>query len=41
MELEPVTKRDERNTATSKKIDEDVMSANCDFILIFPTYDQF
>ena len=30
MKLGPVTKLDKRNTATSKKIDDDVMSANCD-----------
>ena len=26
---------------TSKKIGDDVMSANCGVIAIFPTYDQF
>ena len=37
----PVTKRDKRNKATSKKIDHHVMSANCDVIFIFPIYGQF
>ena len=31
----PVTKRNRRNTATSKKIDDDVLSANCD-VIYFP-----
>ena len=41
MKLGPVTKRDKRNKATSKKIDDDVMSASCDVIVIFPIYGQF
>ena len=28
-------------TATSKKLDNDVMLANCDVIVISPIYDQF
>ena len=41
MELGPVTKLDKRNRTTSKKIDGDVMLANCDVIVIFSIYDQF
>ena len=36
----PVTKLDKRNRTTPKKIDDDVMSANCNAIVIFPIYDQ-
>ena len=38
MNPEPVTNIDKRNTATLKKIDDDVMSTNCDAIVIFPIY---
>ena len=31
----PVTKIEKRNTATSEKVDDDIMSANCDFIFFF------
>ena len=41
MKLGPVTKLDKRNKTTSKKIDDDVMSENCDVIAIFPIYGQF
>ena len=41
MKLGPVTKRDKRNKTTSKEIDDDVMSANCDIIIIFLIYDLF
>ena len=41
MKLGPVTKHDKRNKATSKKIDYDVTSENCDVIAIFPIYGQF
>ena len=41
MKLGPVTKLDKRNKATSKKFDNDVMLANCEFIVIFPIYGQF
>ena len=41
MKLGPVTKLDKRNKTTSKKIDDDNMSANCDVIFIFPIYGQF
>ena len=40
MKLGPVTKLDERNKTTSKEFDDNVMSANCDIILIFPIYGQ-
>ena len=41
MKLGPVTKIDKRNKVTSKKIDDDVISDNCDVIVIFPIYGQF
>ena len=41
MKLGAVTKLDKRNTVTSKKCDNDAMSANCDIIAIFPIYCQF
>ena len=41
MELRPVTKLDKRNKTTSKKFDDDVMSVDCDFMVIFPIYGQF
>ena len=42
MKLEPVTKLDKRNkTRPKKKIGDDTMSANCDVIVIFPSYGQF
>ena len=34
------TKHHKRNKATSKKFDDDVMSANCDIIVIFPIDGQ-
>ena len=37
----PLTKLDTRDTATLKKIDDDVMSANCDAIVFFLIYGQF
>ena len=40
MKLGPVTKLDKRNTATLKKIDDDVMSVNCDVIVIYSIYGQ-
>ena len=39
MKLEPVTKLDKRNKTTSKKFDEDVMSENCDVIVIVSVLD--
>ena len=41
MKLGPVNKLDKKNKTTSKKIDDDVMSENCDVIVIFPIYGQF
>ena len=41
MKLGPVTKHDKRNTTTSKKFDHDVMSEDCDVIVIFAIYSQF
>ena len=41
MKLGPVTKTDKRNKATSKKIGDDVMSVNCDDIVMFFIYGQF
>ena len=40
MTLGTVTKLDKRKTTTSKKFDDDVMSANCDAIVFFPIYSQ-
>ena len=40
MKLGPVTNLDKRNTGTSKKIDDEVMSGNSKIIVIFPIYDQ-
>ena len=34
------TKLHKRNKTTSKKIADDVISENCDVILIFPIYGQ-
>ena len=41
MNLQPVTKLDDRNMVMLKKIDNDVMSENRDVIFIFPIYDRF
>ena len=41
MKLGPVTKRDKRNKTTPKKFDDDVISENCDVIVIFPIFGQF
>ena len=41
MKLGPVTKLDKRNKTTSKKFDVDVMSENCDVIVIFWIFGQF
>ena len=41
MKLGTVTKLDKRKTVKSRKFDENVMSANCDVIVIFPIYGQF
>ena len=39
MKFGPVTKLDKRNKTTSKNFDDDVMSTNCDVVVIFPVYD--
>ena len=41
MKLEPVTNTGERNTETSKEIDDDVIFTSCYVIVIFPIYGQF
>ena len=41
MKLGPVTKLDKGNKTTSKNFDDDVMSGNCDVIVIFWIFDQF
>ena len=35
MKLAPVTKLDKRNTATSRRFDDDVISVNCDVFFQF------
>ena len=40
MKPEPVTKLDKRNKTASKKIDDDFMSENGDFIVIFFIFGQ-
>ena len=41
MKLELVTELDKRNTETSETVDDVVMSANYDIIVIFPICAQF
>ena len=41
MKFGPVTKLDKRNTSTSKKLGDDIMSANCNVIAFFLIYGQF
>ena len=41
MKVGPVIKLDKRNKTKLKKIDDDVMSSNCEVIAIFPIYGQF
>ena len=41
MKLGLVTKLDKKNKTTSKKFDVDVMSENCDVIVILRICDQF
>ena len=40
MKLGPVTKPDKRNTATSKKLDDNIMLTNCGVTFILPIYSQ-
>ena len=41
MKLGLVTKLYKKNTTASKIFDDDIMSKNCDVIVIFPIYGQF
>ena len=41
MKLGPVTKPDKKYTATSEKLDDDVISENCDVTVFFPIYGYF
>ena len=41
MKLVTVSKPDKRNTTTSKTIDDNVMSANCDITVALTIYGQF
>ena len=41
MKLGPVTKLNKRNKAASKIFEDDVMSENCDVIVIFLIYGHF
>ena len=41
MKLGPVTNLSKGNKTTSKKLDDDVTSSNCDVIFSFPIYGQF
>ena len=41
MNLEPVIKLDKRSKTSKKKIDDDVMSKNCDVIAVLSIYGQF
>ena len=40
MKLGSVTKLDKRSKTTSETFDDDVISGNCDVIVIFLIYDQ-
>ena len=41
MKLGLVIKNDKRNTQKSKRIDDDVMSTNCNVVFIFSICDKF
>ena len=41
MKLGPVSKLEKRNKITSREFDDDVMSVNCEDIVIFSIYSQF
>ena len=41
MKRGPVTKHDNKDAATSKKLEDNAMSANCGIIVIFSIYGQF
>ena len=40
MKLGPVTKLEKKNTSTSKRIDDGVISENFEIIVFFPIYGQ-
>ena len=40
MKLGATTKLDKRNKRTFRKIDDDVISENCDAIAVFPIHNQ-
>ena len=41
IKLEPVAKLDKRNKINSRELYDDIMSSDCDVIVIFPIYGQF
>ena len=41
MKIGKISTPDKRNTATSKKLEDDFMLANCNAIIIFLIYDEF
>ena len=41
MKLGPVSKLEKRNKILSREFDDDVMSVNCEDIVIFSIYSQF
>ena len=41
MKLGTINKFDKRKKTASKKLDDDVMSENCDVIVIFLIYDRY
>ena len=41
IKLGPITNIDKRNKLTSRILNDDVISVNCDVIVIFPIYGQF
>ena len=41
MKLGPVTELDKKNKTTSKEFGDEVMSKNCDVIVIFRIFGQF
>ena len=41
MKREPLSKIDKRNKTRWKKVDDEIMSKNCDAISVFAIYGQF
>ena len=41
MKLIPITKLYKKNKRSPENLGDDVMSSNCDVIVIFPIYSQF